>query len=287
MNTVTMYTKVSICSSKLVTETYSSSFSSAIRLLHVDLREPIHSIYGFVRVADEIVDSFHDFDKRMLLQQFEADTYRAIQDRISTNPILHSFQLVVNRYHISKDLVAAFFKSMYTDLDKLKWANAQELNEYIYGSAEVVGLMCLQVFCEGNEQLAKHLRRAATALGSAFQKVNFLRDLQDDMTGLGRQYFPGVDFSHFSVEQKKQVEADILSDFEKAYEGIHLLPRKARFGVLIAYQYYLCLFYKITRLQPQCLFNRRVRVPKIQKLSLIAQHFMMRLFKNNNCQLTH
>jgi phytoene/squalene synthetase len=287
MNTVAIYDKVSNACSRMVTTTYSTSFSAAIRLLHPALRDPIHGIYGFVRLADEIVDSFHDYDKRMLLTQFEADTYRAIADGISVNPVLQSFQQVANRYGISKPLIAAFFASMYTDLDKKTWANKEELSAYIYGSAEVVGLMCLQVFCEGDSELAARLKDAATALGAAFQKVNFLRDLQDDVTSLGRQYFPQIDFSNFTAEDKRRIEADIMLDFKKASAGIHALPEKARFGVLIAYQYYLRLFLKITRLQPQRLLNRRVSVPKIEKILLVMQLFLKRRLGINNWQWSH
>ncbi|ASZ12109.1 phytoene/squalene synthase family protein [Chitinophaga pendula] len=287
MNTVNIYGQVSYGCSRLITSTYSSSFSSAIRLLHADLRAQIYGIYGFVRVADEIVDSFHDYDKRALLTQFKADTYRAIEEGISTNPILHSFQQVVNRYHIGHHLIDAFFDSMFTDLDKVKWENEKQLSEYIYGSAEVVGLMCLQVFCDGNYYLVEKLRDAATALGAAFQKVNFLRDLQDDINGLGRQYFPGIDFNNFTTAQKKLVEADILADFERAAKGIHSLPEKARFGVLIAYQYYICLFQKITKIHPHRLLSRRVSVPKIKKIALVLQLLMSRLLKINRWQLSH
>lgn len=287
MNTVSIYGKVSNGCSRLITSTYSSSFSSAIRLLHADLRAQIYGIYGFVRVADEIVDSFHDYDKRALLTQFKTDTYRAIQEGISTNPILHSFQQVVNRYHISYHLIDAFFDSMFTDIDKVKWENEKQLSEYIYGSAEVVGLMCLQVFCDGNDPLVEELREAATALGAAFQKVNFLRDLKEDINGLGRQYFPGIDFSNFTTAQKKQVEADILADFARAEKGIHSLPEKARFGVLIAYQYYLCLFQKITKIQPHRLLSRRVSVPKIRKMMLVFQLLMWKSLKINHWQFSH
>ncbi|WP_028298219.1 phytoene/squalene synthase family protein [Olivibacter sitiensis] len=276
MNTLFLFSQASFSCSHSVTRKYSTSFSSAIQLLHPDLRDPIMGIYGFVRLADEIVDTFHDFDKRALLEKFEEDTFTAIAQGISLNPILQSFQLVVCQYRIQKALISAFFRSMFTDLEKKEWKNEQELKDYIYGSAEVVGLMCLQVFCEGNEALVKQLAPAATALGSAFQKVNFLRDIRDDMESLDRQYFPNVDFNRFSAADKKSIEDDILRDFKAALRGIEGLPPKARFGVYVAYRYYLCLFQKIRSLPPEVVMKRRVRVPNMQKLLLVLRLTIMR-----------
>ncbi len=256
--------------SKLTTEKYSTSFSSAIRLLHPTLRSSIYNIYGLVRFADEIVDTFHDHDKAQLLAAFEAETYKAIEQKISLNPILHSFQLTVNAYNIDKALIEAFFHSMRLDLDKTQY-DLDGYQQYIYGSAEVVGLMCLYVFCEGKRDVYETLKPAAQALGAAFQKVNFLRDLKADYELLNRTYFPGVDFSNFTPAIKQQIEDDIAADFEKAYEGIILLPVKARFGVYVAYKYYLSLFKKIKRSQPALLFDNRIRIPNYSKAFILMR----------------
>ncbi|HRF17565.1 MAG TPA: phytoene/squalene synthase family protein, partial [Chitinophagaceae bacterium] len=233
--------------SRIVTENYSTSFSSAIRMLHKDLRTPIFNIYGFVRFADEIVDTFHDYDKQTLLAQFRKDTYDAIERGISLNPVLNSFQRTVNEFKIDLKLVDAFFHSMEMDLDK-KCYDSKGYKEYIYGSAEVVGLMCLYVFCEGKKELYDKLEYSARALGAAFQKVNFLRDIKADYNGMSRVYFPGCDFANFTEKDKQEIEEDIQKDFKEAFEGIRQLPMKARFGVYVAYKYYLSLFKKIKRL---------------------------------------
>jgi phytoene/squalene synthetase len=243
---IQLFHEVSEQCSKSTTERYSTSFSSAIRLLHADLRQPIYNIYGLVRFADEIVDTFHDHKKDVLLAEFKADTYAAIQDGISLNPILHSFQLTVNKYNIDHALIEAFFKSMEMDLDR-KTYNEGGYAEYIYGSAEVVGLMCLFVFLDGNKAEYERLKPYAQALGAAFQKVNFLRDVKADYALLDRTYFPGVDFGNFTDKQKAEIEADIQKDFEMAYKGILMLPNKAKFGVYVAFKYYLSLFRKIKR----------------------------------------
>lgn len=256
--------------SRATTELYSTSFSSAIRLLHHDLRQPIHNIYGFVRFADEIVDTFHDYDKRTLLQEFNHQTWEAIERRISLNPILHSFQQTVHRFGIDHDLVKAFIRSMEMDLDK-KAYDHEGYKEYIYGSAEVVGLMCLQVFCEGDHALYNRLRVPARSLGAAFQKVNFLRDLRNDFKELDRVYFPGCDFSNFTSCDKTKIEADIQRDFDEAYLGILQLPVKARFGVYVAYKYYLSLFRRIKRLQPQRILHERVRIPNYSKAAIVVR----------------
>ena len=256
--------------SKLTTEKYSTSFSSAIKLLHPTLRSSIYNIYGLVRFADEIVDTFHDHDKAELLAAFEVETYKAIEQKISLNPILHSFQLTVNQYNIDKALIEAFFNSMRLDLDKTQY-DLDGYQQYIYGSAEVVGLMCLYVFCEGRRDKYDSLKPAAQALGAAFQKVNFLRDLKADYEFLNRTYFPGVDFRNFTPAIKQQIEDDIAADFEKAYEGIVLLPVKARFGVYVAYKYYLTLFKKIKRSQPALLFDNRIRIPNYSKAFILVR----------------
>ncbi len=256
--------------SRITTEKYSTSFASAIRLLHKELRTPIYNIYGFVRFADEIVDTFHGHDKEALLQQFQDETYAAIDRKISLNPILHSFQETVNAFNIQIDLINAFFKSMHLDLNKKKY-DSHEYNEYIYGSAEVVGLMCLHVFCEGDERDFERLKPSARKLGAAFQKVNFLRDLKADTEGLERMYFPGCDFNNFSERQKLQIEKDIQSDFDESFAGILQLPVKARFGVYVAYKYYLSLFKKIKKVQAQRIKDERIRIPNYGKALIVAK----------------
>jgi phytoene/squalene synthetase len=256
--------------SKITTERYSTSFSSAIRLLHKDLRSPIYDIYGLVRFADEIVDTFHGYDKAPLLSEFKKQTYEAIVDQISLNPILHSFQLTVNKYNIDTELIEAFFRSMEFDLNKSTY-DANGYAEYIYGSAEVVGLMCLYVFCNGDREEYEKLKPSAQALGAAFQKVNFLRDVKADYQQLNRVYFPGVDFSDFTDKMKSEIEADIQADFNAAYDGITRLPLKARFGVYLAYKYYLSLFKKIKAVQPQRIMEERIRIPNYQKAWVAAK----------------
>jgi 15-cis-phytoene synthase len=254
--------------SKIVTENYSTSFSSAIRMLHKDLRAPIFNIYGFVRFADEIVDTFHDYDKPLLLQQFKTETYDAIQRGISLNPILNSFQRTVNEFNIDHKLIDAFFHSMEMDLENKNY-DCKGYKEYIYGSAEVVGLMCLYVFCEGKKEMYDELKNAARSLGAAFQKVNFLRDIKSDYNGLSRIYFPGCDFNNFNEQNKTQIEEDIHNDFSQAYKGITLLPVKARFGVYVAYKYYFSLFKKIKRMQPARVLEERIRIPNYHKAMII------------------
>lgn len=265
-----LFHKVSEHCSQVITETYSTSFYSAIRLLHADLRNPICNIYGFVRLADEIVDTFHDHDKASLLAEFKADTWKAIGQRISLNPILHSFQLTVNHYKISHDLIAAFFKSMEMDLDR-QCHSQYTYADYIYGSAEVVGLMCLYVFCEGDQVPYDKLQPYARSLGAAFQKVNFLRDVKADYTLLNRVYFPGVDFRNFTPGMKQEIEEDIAKDFRHAYEGILKLPLKARFGVYVAYKYYGSLFRKIKKAQPAEILEQRIRIPNYRKAIILVR----------------
>lgn len=268
---IDLFHSVSENCSRMVTEKYSTSFSSAIRLLHRDLRPAIFNIYGFVRFADEIVDTFHDYDKSRLLEDFRRQTFDAIENRISCNPILNSFQCTVNKYNISRELVEAFFHSMKMDLSKQRYCQEDDFNEYIYGSAEVVGLMCLCVFCEGKKDVYERLETPARALGAAFQKVNFLRDIKADYDGLSRIYFPRCDFDNFTDEQKQQIEADIHNDFRTAYAGISGLPLKARFGVYVAYKYYLSLFHKIKRLKPAGVLEQRIRIANYHKLMIIVR----------------
>jgi phytoene/squalene synthetase len=223
-----------------------------------------------VRFADEIVDTFHDFDKHQLLSEFRNDTFIAIEKKISLNPILHSFQITVNQYGIDRKLIEAFFNSMEQDLNETKY-DLTGYNQYIYGSAEVVGLMCLYVFCGGDKLLYKQLQPSAQALGAAFQKVNFLRDLKADYQDLNRTYFPGVDFRNFTPAMKQQIEDDITADFEKAYTGICQLPVKSRFGVYVAYKYYMSLFKKIKKSQPSLLLQNRVRIPNYSKAFILMR----------------
>lgn len=265
-----LFHEVSEDCSRITTAKYSSSFSSAIRLLHADLRAPICNIYGFVRFADEIVDTFHAFDKPVLLAEFSKATYEAIERGISINPILHSFQMTVREYGIDRSLITSFLASMELDLDKRLYDRAGYEN-YIYGSAEVVGLMCLYVFCEGDKLMYEKLQPYARSLGAAFQKVNFLRDLKADHEGLNRMYFPGCDFRNFSEADKAAIEADIQADFDHAALGIDKLPSKARFGVYVAYKYYLSLFKKIRKLAPKRIMEQRVRIPDYGKIFIVAK----------------
>jgi phytoene/squalene synthetase len=267
---IQLFHSVSHECSRVTTARYSTSFSSAIKLLQKDIRGPIYDIYGFVRFADEIVDSFHDFDKATLLEDFKKQTYESIKNGISLNPILNSFQITVNRYNIDLHLVDAFFKSMEFDLNKSSYDH-EGYASYIYGSAEVVGLMCLYVFCNGNKEQFEMLKPSAQALGSAFQKVNFLRDVKADYQQLNRVYFPGVDFRDFSSEMKQKIEDDIQCDFDNAYEGIIKLPLNARFGVYLAYKYYLSLFKKIKSVQPQKILEHRIRIPNYHKAWVAAK----------------
>lgn len=265
-----LFHEVSQDCSRITTEKYSTSFSSAIKLLHKDLRTPICNIYGFVRFADEIVDTFHGYDKAMLFEEFKKATYDAIERGISLNPILHSFQMTVNQYKIDHALIDAFLYSMELDLGKHTYDRAG-YETYIYGSAEVVGLMCLYIFCEGNQAQYDALKPAAKSLGSAFQKVNFLRDVKADFEGLDRMYFPDCDFANFTHADKLAIEQDIQKDFDEAYAGILNLPIKARFGVYVAYKYYLSLFKKIQRLEPAHILESRIRIPDYGKAFILAK----------------
>ncbi|MEO7800516.1 MAG: phytoene/squalene synthase family protein [Ginsengibacter sp.] len=267
---IQLFHEVSRLCSKVTTQKYSTSFCSAIRLLHKDLQAPIYNIYGFVRFADEIVDTFHDYDKAVLLQEFEQNTWQAIERKISLNPILHSFQQTVHDFGISHSLVSAFFKSMKYDLDKRAYDSA-EYREYIYGSAEVVGLMCLSVFCERDMDQYERLKPFAQSLGAAFQKVNFLRDVKADFEVMDRTYFPDVDFGNFTHLMKSSIEDDILKDFKHAFEGISQLPFKAKFGVYVAYKYYYSLFNKIRRTAPAQILHNRIRIPNYLKAMIVMR----------------
>jgi len=268
-----LFDSVSLKCSKLTTRAYSTSFSLGIRCLEKELRDPIYAIYGFVRFADEIVDTFHDHNKAVLLKRFKEDTYFAIQEKISLNPILHSFQHAVNTFKFEPALVDQFLKSMEMDLDLTSY-DQKGIEEYILGSAEVVGLMCLRVFCKGDEQMYLHLKPSAMKLGSAFQKINFLRDLNADFNGMGRSYFPGVDLTHFTEETKKEIEDDIAKDFHAGYEGIKQLPKSARFGVYVAYLYYMALFEKIKNTPCHIVLQSRIRVRNRRKISILAYSYL-------------
>ena len=260
-----------VCSRK-VTEMYSTSFTLGIKALNPDFRDAIFGIYGFVRFADEIVDTFHQYDKQMLLNRFREDTYRAIEEGISLNPILHAFQLTVHKYQIERKLIDAFLHSMEMDLSFTNYKQ-EHYEEYIYGSAEVVGLMCLRVFCDGDNATYDKLVPSARSLGAAFQKVNFLRDLRDDFQDKGLVYFPNVNFENFCQEEKLQIEAEIAADFKAAYEGIIQLPKKSRFGVYLAYTYYLKLFQKIKTTPAEKVMETRIRVSNGRKLVLWLQTY--------------
>ena len=268
MSSLTLYNEVTAQSSKQTTLLYSSSFSSAIGLLDKSLRQPIYDIYGFVRFADEIVDTFHEYDKATLLATFKADTYAALDNGISLNPILHRFQLTYNQFKIDRALLDAFLYSMEMDLSQQSHDEAS-YNQYIFGSAEVVGLMCLKIFCNGDEGQYEALKPSAQRLGAAFQKVNFLRDIKADFVGMERMYFPNCDFSNFSLADKQAIEADIQADFDAALEGIKALPIPCRFGVYVAFKYYDALFKKIKQTNHGALLSTRIRIPDYGKLFIV------------------
>lgn len=268
-----LFDKVSLRTSKLVTNQYSTSFSLGIRFLNKDFREPIYAIYGFVRFADEIVDTFHNHNKEELLAEFQKETFLAIERGISLNPILNSFQKVVNDYKIDHWLIETFLKSMAMDLNKTNY-DEQGYKEYILGSAEVVGLMCLKIFVRGNQKRYEELKDDAMALGSAFQKINFLRDLQADYKGMGRIYFPGLTIDKLNAATKAEIEKDIEADFDRGLNGIKKLPKDARLGVYVAYIYYRSLFDKIKELKPETILNNRVRIPDSQKFLLFAGSYL-------------
>ena len=268
-----LYRKVAFEGSKQLTHQYSTSFSLGIRSLHERFRDPIYGIYGFVRLADEIVDSFHGHNQAAMLERLESDTWEAIDTGISTNPILHAFQDVVREFGIERPLIKAFLRSMAMDLHKDSYERIG-YDDYIYGSAEVVGLMCLRVFCEGDEQQYQALVPSARSLGAAFQKVNFLRDMKADFEDLGRVYFPGVDFGHFTNADKSRIEQEIAEDFAHAYEGIQRLPEGTRFGVYLAYVYYRKLFAKIRSIPADRIREKRIRVSNPRKALLLARSYV-------------
>ena len=269
-----LFDQVSENCSKVVTESYSTSFTLATKMLDSSIRQDIYNIYGFVRFADEIVDSFHDFDKQNLLNLFELDLKKSIKDKISLNPILNSFQKTFNKYEIDYELVDSFLKSMKWDLNKKQYLNKEEFDEYVYGSADVVGLMCLKVFVKGNQKQYNDLKPYAMSLGSAFQKVNFLRDLKADHDGLNRSYFPNLNIEEFDEESKKIILNEIDKDFSHALKGIFLLPSSARFGVYTAYKYYLKLLNKLKNTNPLKIKTTRIRVPNYQKINVLARSYI-------------
>jgi 15-cis-phytoene synthase len=273
MGLKSMFDDISHSTSKLTTKSYSTSFSLGISFLAKDLHKPIYALYGFVRFADEIVDTFHGFDKELLLKEFKEDTYKAIKAGISLNPILNSFQWAVNEYKIPHDLIDTFLASMEMDLKK-EFYDQSQYEKYILGSAEVVGLMCLKVFVRGSESEYDRLKSSAMKLGSAFQKINFLRDLRDDYHELGRTYFPGLDLEDFNETTKKEIEKDIEADFAAGYEGIKQLPKDARFGVYMAYKYYFKLFQKIKGTEHSIILHERIRIPDNKKYRLFFTSYV-------------
>lgn len=277
MDHVALFTDTSLACSKLITTRYSTSFTLGIRTLDSRFHLPVYAVYGWVRWADEIVDTFHDHDKAALFAAFRRQTDEALATGLSLNPVLHAFQHVVRQYSIDREFIDAFLYSMEMDLDDRSY-NQSLYERYIYGSAEVVGLMCLRIFCEGDNAQFERLREPARRLGAAFQKVNFLRDIRSDYEDRGRVYFPGVQYERFTDEVKREIEADIRTDFEAGYAGIVQLPRAARLGVYLAYVYYLKLFHKIRQLPAARILGERVRVPDNTKiLLLLGSYFRYRL----------
>ncbi|KGK31009.1 phytoene/squalene synthase family protein [Cellulophaga sp. E6(2014)] len=269
-----IFDQVSYSCSKTVTESYSTSFSLATKMLHSSIRGDIYNIYGFVRFADEIVDTFHDYDKELLFDKFENDLKDALEHKISLNPILNSFQHSYHAYKIPYHLVDSFMKSMRMDLYKTVYKTDAEYKEYIYGSADVVGLMCLKVFVQGDQESYDSLKTSAMALGSAFQKVNFLRDLKDDFEDLNRTYFPNTNLKQLDEVSKKRIVDEIKADFQLGYEGIERLPHTAKFGVYTAYKYYSRLLSKLQKTPPLEIQNARIRVPNYEKFGLLAKSYV-------------
>ena len=269
-----LFDSISNESATLITKKYSTSFSIAVRLLALDIRQAIYNIYGFVRVADEIVDSFEGYPKEELLNRFEGEYQYAIKTGISTNPVINAFQKTVKEYNIEAKLVESFLKSMRADLNKQVYENQEEIDEYIYGSADVVGLMCLKVFVNGDTKEYDRLKDAAMSLGSAFQKVNFLRDLKQDYAHLNRTYFPNIDPENLTTEDKNKIVQEIKEDFNAAYIGIKELPKEARFGVYVAYKYYLQLLKKVDKTPAEVLMNKRIRVSNLLKTYLLFQSYI-------------
>jgi phytoene synthase len=273
-----LFDKLSVDVSKITTRAYSTSFSLGIYFLNRRLHDAIYSIYGFVRLADEIVDSFHAYDKKYLLAKFKQETYEAIETKISLNPILNSFQHAVHQYNISPELIETFLQSMEMDLEKVTY-NSEKYDEYILGSAEVLGLMCLQVFTENDTEMYDELKPYAMRLGAAFQKVNFLRDMKHDYEILGRTYFPNIDISDFDTDAKRKIEFEIEKDFKVALSGIRKLPNSSKGGVYLAYAYYQSLFNKIKKLPPQQVFTERVRINNGHKFGLMINSLLQSKMK--------
>ena len=269
-----LFDQVSHQSSKLVTESYSTSFSLATRILSNEIRQDIYNIYGFVRFADEIVDTFHDYNKAELFERFEQSLEQALTDRISLNPILNSFQETVHRYNIDREYISAFMQSMHWDLSKKTYLTDEEYKAYIYGSADVVGLMCLQVFVKGDKKAYSELKESAMALGSAFKKVNFLRDLKADYDVLERSYFPNVNLEALDEDSKSKIIQEIDSDFELGLEGIFKLPDAAKFGVYTAYKYYMRLLKKLKKTPSTKIKTTRIRVANLQKVDVLARSYV-------------
>jgi len=268
-----LFDKVSMRCSRVTTHAYSTSFSMGIRCLEKELRDPIYSIYGFVRFADEIVDSFHGYDKKTLFSRFKEETYRALRENISLNPILNSFQFTAHKYKIEDALIEQFLQSMEMDLSRISY-DADGFKEYILGSAEVVGLMCLKVFSNGNKEMFENLKTYAMRLGAAFQKINFLRDLEADYIGRGRTYFPRLELNHFDERSKKAIEESIKRDFEEGLKGIKKLPRSSRLGVYVAYVYNLALFKKIRNTPSELILRNRISIRKRHKAGLLAYSYV-------------
>jgi phytoene synthase len=269
-----IFDKVSNDCSKLVIKRYSTSFYFSSSLLSKTIRQDIFNIYGFVRLADEIVDTFHEYPKQELLEDFEKELWRSVDNKISLNPILNSFQHTVNKYSIPKDLINSFLDSMKMDLEKKEYNSVEEYKKYIYGSADVVGLMCLKVFVKGSESSFSELSPFAISLGSAFQKVNFLRDLRDDSNVLNRVYFPNVDMNNFNEKSKKEIILEIEKDFAKAVKGIVKLPKNSKFAVYIAYRYYNKLLKKLKRTSSENIVKKRIRIHNLQKFIVIARSYV-------------
>ena len=268
-----LFDSISSESSKIITKIYSTSFSIAVNLLSPNIREAIYNIYGFVRVADEIVDSFEEYPKEELLDRFEQEYRYSLKVGISTNPVINAFQGTVSKYNIDYALVESFLKSMRTDLEKQNYNNQKEIDDYIYGSADVVGLMCLKVFVQGDDEKYNNLKEAAMKLGSAFQKVNFLRDLNEDFENLNRSYFPNINPNNFTEADKSRVLLEINNDFEEAYKGIVKLPKEAKLAVYVAYKYYFNLLHKIERTPSKILKEKRIRVSNPKKMALLVESY--------------
>ena len=268
-----LFDSISSESSKIITKKYSTSFSIAVNLLSPNIREAIYNIYGFVRVADEIVDSFEEYPKEELLDRFEQEYRYSLKVGISTNPVINAFQGTVSKYNIDYALVESFLKSMRTDLEKQNYNNQKEIDDYIYGSADVVGLMCLKVFVQGDDEKYNNLKEAAMKLGSAFQKVNFLRDLNEDFENLNRSYFPNINPNNFTEADKSRVLLEINNDFEEAYKGLVKLPKEAKLAVYVAYKYYFNLLHKIERTPSKTLKEKRIRVSNPKKMALLVESY--------------